>query len=65
MKVWDLSYIPKNFENIKPLDFSKQMKRNPFRPLPLTEHTLDRAQGDNEGKNDIGNEREIPVELIN
>lgn len=22
IKVWDLSYIPKNFENIKPIDFS-------------------------------------------
>lgn len=42
IKIQDISIIPKTY-NLKPLDFSKEAKRNPWRPLALEEHTLDRG----------------------
>ena len=42
IKIQDISIIPKTYD-LKPLDFSKEAKRNPWRPLALEEHTLDRG----------------------
>ena len=56
VKPQDISAILYEFD-IKPAeDVSKDAKRNPFRPLALEEHTLDKGHG-NDGISDVGTER--------
>lgn len=57
VKPWDISIIPKE-RGLKPRDCSKDIKRNPHRPLALEEHTLDRGHGDGDALSDVGAERD-------
>ena len=58
VKLQDISVIPKKYD-LKPVDVSKDSKRNPWRPLKLEEHTLDRGHEVDEIEDD-GKDRELP-----